>query len=445
MITLGGFIEGSVVIIWSILAPMGALLSGQLRQAIYWFFAFIFLVVISGFIQPLVVSDNNLPSQLVIFFFILNISTVSFITYLILNYFVKQKNKVVKLVHKNRELEVNQLQQEVRLRQSEKLATLGKLSAGIAHELNNPATAGLRGSKKLSEIIPDLEKSLIRLGQSNLSEGQYEIFNNFKDQILERTKDPKRLDPIERSDREQEIGLWLESKRIPDHGELSALLAPLDFKPNDLSKFADKFSSAQFPDVLLSLCHIFLSQNLLAEIGQGTGRITEIVKSLKSYSYQGTASIQSINVHEGLNDTLVMLRSQIKSGITVERQYDEDLPHIEARGNELNQVWTNIIDNAITAMNGKGTLKIKTFRQDNWIIVQISDTGHGIPEDVKNKIFDPFFTTKSPGEGTGLGLNISYNIVVEEHQGEFKVVSKPGETCFEVKLPIKDDVVEIQQ
>jgi signal transduction histidine kinase len=362
-----------------------------------------------------------------------------------LNYFVKQKNKVVKLVHKNRELEVNQLQQEVRLRQSEKLATLGKLSAGIAHELNNPATAGLRGSKKLSEIIPDLEKSLIRLGQSNLSEGQYEIFNNFKDQILERTKDPKRLDPIERSDREQEIGLWLESKRIPDHGELSALLAPLDFKPNDLSKFADKFSSAQFPDVLLSLCHIFLSQNLLAEIGQGTGRITEIVKSLKSYSYQGTASIQSINVHEGLNDTLVMLRSQIKSGITVERQYDEDLPHIEARGNELNQVWTNIIDNAITAMNGKGTLKIKTFRQDNWIIVQISDTGHGIPEDVKNKIFDPFFTTKSPGEGTGLGLNISYNIVVEEHQGEFKVVSKPGETCFEVKLPIKDDVVEIQQ
>jgi signal transduction histidine kinase len=177
---------------------------------------------------------------------------------------------------------------------------------------------------------------------------------------------------------------------------------------------------------------------LLEEIGQGTGRITEIVKSLKSYSYQDTVSIQSINIHEGLNDTLVMLRSQLKSGITVEREFDQHLPLIEAHGNELNQVWTNIIDNAITAMDGKGTLKIKTFRQDKWLVVQFSDTGHGIPKEVKEKIFDPFFTTKPPGEGTGLGLNISHNIIVEEHHGEFNVVSRPGETCFEVKIPLNN-------
>ena len=439
MISLGGYIEGSAVIIWSILAPMGALLSGQLRQAIYWFIAFVILVIVSGVLQPFVVSDNNLPSQLVIFFFILNISTVSFITYLILNYFVIQKNKAIKLVHKNRELEVNQLQQEVRLRQSEKLATLGRLSAGIAHELNNPATAGLRGSKKLQEAIPDLEKSLIRLGQLNLSKEQFNVYNNFKSEVIKRTSKSVQMDPLSRSDREQEIGSWLENKQMPDAWELSSLLAQLDFKTEDLSKFEANFSDSQFPDVLLSLCAIFVAQNLLAEIEQGTGRITEIVKSLKSYSYQDSDSIQLINIHEGLNDTLVMLRSQLKTGITVEQQYDETLPQIEARGNELNQVWTNIIDNAITAMEGKGTLKVKTYRQDDWIVVQISDTGHGIPKEVKERIFDPFFTTKAPGEGTGLGLNISHNIIVEEHQGEFNVVSKPGETCFEVKLPIKID------
>ena len=131
-----------------------------------------------------------------------------------------------------------------------------------------------------------------------------------------------------------------------------------------------------------------------------------------------------------------MLRSQLKKGIEVERDYEPDLPLIQARGPELNQVWTNIIDNAVTAMNGSGKLTIKTFKQDSWIVVQISDTGHGIPAEVQSRIFDPFFTTKLPGEGTGLGLNISHDIIVNRHHGKLNVVSKPGETCFEIRLPL---------
>ena len=439
MISLGGFIEGSVVIIWSILAPIGALLSGQIRQSIYWFMAFIFLVILSGILQPLIAVDNNLPAALIIFFFILNISTVSFITYLVLNYFVKQKNRVIKLVEKNRELEVNQLQQEVRLRQSEKLATLGRLSAGIAHELNNPAAAGLRGSNELLDIIPELENSLFRLGRLNLSDDQIDVIDNFKTKILETRMNPVYMDALSRSDLEQELAEWFELKGVKDCFDIAAILAQLNFTLNELSAFASNFTIEEFSEVILTISKTFLSRNLLDEISQGTGRITDIVKSLKSYSYQDNSSLKSINIHDGLNDTLVMLRSQIKSGITIEKEFDQNLPDIEARGNELNQVWTNILDNAITAIDGKGTIKIKTFQQDNWIVVQISDTGHGIPEDVKEKIFDPFFTTKPPGEGTGLGLNISHNIVVEEHHGHFNVVSRPGETCFEVKLPLKNE------
>jgi signal transduction histidine kinase len=250
------------------------------------------------------------------------------------------------------------------------------------------------------------------------------------------------MDPLTRSDREHELGSWLEDHDVTDAWEFASIIAQADYTLDDLSDFAKNFSEEQFPEVISSLSAIILSQNLLEEIGQGTGRITEIVKSLKSYSYQEKTPIQSLDIHDGLNDTLVMLRSQLKKGISVQRDYDQNLPLIDAYGNELNQVWTNIIDNAITAMNGKGIIKIKTFRDDDRVVVQISDTGHGIPGDVKAKIFDPFYTTKPPGEGTGLGLNISQNIIVEEHHGEINVVSKPGETCFEIKLPIKSEAAE---
>ena len=179
---------------------------------------------------------------------------------------------------------------------------------------------------------------------------------------------------------------------------------------------------------------------MLEEITQGTERITEIVRSLKSYSYMDKAKIQTVNIHEGINDTLVMLRNQLKDGIIVLKEFDENLPHIEVYGSELNQVWTNIIDNAISAMNGKGKITIKTFMEDACIVVQIQDTGVGIPKEIHSKVFDPFFTTKPPGEGTGLGLNISYNIIVKKHNGKINFHSGKEGTCFEIRLPLNNNV-----
>ena len=175
---------------------------------------------------------------------------------------------------------------------------------------------------------------------------------------------------------------------------------------------------------------------MLDEIAEGTKRISEIVRALKTYSYLDQAPVQNVNLHEGLENTLVMFRSRLKQGINVQRDYAADLPTIEAYGSELNQVWTNIIDNAIAAMNGQGEIILRTRREGGWVVVEITDSGPGIPPEIQAQVFDPFFTTKPPGEGTGLGLNISHNIVVQKHKGEIAVNSRPGQTTFQVRLPL---------
>ena len=180
---------------------------------------------------------------------------------------------------------------------------------------------------------------------------------------------------------------------------------------------------------------MFTIYSLISEISLGTGRIVEIVKALKTYTFLDRAPLQSVDIHESLDNTLIILKNKLKSGITVFRKYTKDLPHIQAYGGELSQVWTNIIDNAIDAMAGQGTLVLRTREEDPWVIVEIEDDGPGIPGKVQTKIFDPFFTTKPQGEGTGLGLNISRNIIVQRHQGEISVSSETGKTCFTVSLP----------
>jgi signal transduction histidine kinase len=218
--------------------------------------------------------------------------------------------------------------------------------------------------------------------------------------------------------------------------DLAPTLVNLGYDCERLTSLMADFTSSQFRAVIDWLNCTYVIYGLLDEIGLGAGRITEIVKALKGYTYLDQAPIQTVDIQEGLESTLVILRSKLKQGITVHREFAPDLPHIQAYGSELNQVWTNIIDNAIDAMDGVGEITLRTRVNGKWAIVEIEDNGPGIPEAIQPNLFDPFFTTKPPGKGTGLGLNISHNIVVQKHDGRIDVYSRPGSTRFEVRLPL---------
>ena len=207
-----------------------------------------------------------------------------------------------------------------------------------------------------------------------------------------------------------------------------------------LDQLAQTFSSEAAPAVAILASKSAGVSGLLAEIGQASGQISSIVGSLKTYSYLDQAPVQTIDVSEGVDSSLLMLRGKLKQGVTVHREYAENLPSIQAYGSELNQVWTNIIDNAVDAMNGYGELAVRIYSSDNDVIVELEDTGPGIPEEIQHKIFDSFFTTKEPGKGTGLGLDITYNIIVHKHRGNITVLSEPGKTCFQITLPIEGEL-----
>ena len=337
---------------------------------------------------------------------------------------------------KLRELELAYLQQEVMLRQSERLATLGRLSAGMAHELNNPAAVARQGAEQIRTSIAQLERAQFALGKAALSDDQQRVVAALEEEAERRVKTASELDPITRSDLEQEVEEWLDKHGVAEPWEHASILVGMGLCATELEDLTRSFDAAQTPLVVDYFGSKFTAYTLLQEIAHGTKRITEIVKALKGYSYMDQAPIQMVDVHDGLNDTLVMLSSKLRDGITVNLDFAADLPRLEAYGSELNQVWTNLIDNAIAAMDNKGSLDLKTYRDEDWIVVEIADNGSGIPTETQEKIFDPFFTTKAPGEGTGLGLSISHSIVVEKHEGQISVSSKPGNTRFTIKLPL---------
>jgi len=350
------------------------------------------------------------------------------------------RESTMELKIKNKELEstLNQLQEtQNQLIMQEKMVSLGKLSAGMAHELNNPASAAQRSADQLQSMFLKLQSSYRRLSALDLDKDKIQKVIALDRLVSKNSEKSLELNAVLRNELELKIDEWLESHKIDESWELAPSLVELGYDPQKLEELSADFTEKQFNVVVNWLGNIHNIYRLLSEIRLGTGRIGEIVKALKSYTYMDRAPIQMVDVHEGLNNTLIILNSKLKHGIKVNKEFSQNLANIHAYGSELNQVWTNIIDNAIDAMAGQGTLILRTRQEGSFIIIDIEDDGPGISNEIQASIFDPFFTTKAPGEGTGLGLNISRNIIEIKHGGQISVNSKPGKTIFTVKLPIE--------
>ena len=328
---------------------------------------------------------------------------------------------------------------EKMLGQREKLASLGTLAAGLAHELNNPAAAARRSASQLRQTINVWLNSRSEMNTLNLNSELDEVILRRLQEDIEQHDHLHQIypeDPIERSERESALEMWLEGYGMDDAWEFSPILAEFGWNPDKLAEWVVDFKDVQIPIVLRWLATGYLVHSLLDEIDNGTDRVTEIVKAVKSYTYLDEAPRKEGDLHEGLENTLIILKHKVKLGVTVKREYDRNLPKLEANGSELNQVWTNLIDNAIDAMDGNGILRIATRQEDDFLVVEIEDSGSGIPLDVQPHIFEPFYTTKEPGKGTGLGLHVSYSII-QKHRGKVQVESEPGKTKFIISLPLK--------
>lgn len=323
------------------------------------------------------------------------------------------------------------------LRQSEKMATLGTLAAGVAHELNNPAAAAMRGADQIRDALEKLQLAQLQLGGAQLDQAGTTRLLEMAAELMKAARSaPRMLDAVARSDRETALEEWLNAHDVEEPWEYAPLLVSQGFEPETLAELERNWNGAA-PAIAVWLARLWQLHSLVDEMSESTTRMSEIVKALKTYSYLGQAPIGPVDVIEGIESTLVMLRSRLKDGITVTREYEPDLPLIDGYGSELNQVWTNLIDNAADAMQLKGQLVIRVRQESGFICVEFEDSGQGMSDSVREHVFDPFFTTKPPGQGTGLGLSTSHNIVTRKHGGEISVQSRPGCTSFAVKLPIK--------
>jgi signal transduction histidine kinase len=318
----------------------------------------------------------------------------------------------------------------------EKLASLGKLSAGLAHELNNPAAAASRAASTLRSVIERRKLADAQLDEGNISKEARELLRTIEAKAVGAQAQVQPKNALELNDRTEELQAWLESHGVEDGWEVAPVLAEAGASIEHLEKLAEKFQGPLMGPALRRISAMLEISRLLTDIEHSTCRISELVKAIKEYSFMDQAQQQDVDISKGIESTLTMLTHKLKRGITVIRNYDPNLPRVPSYGSELNQVWTNLIDNAADAMKGEGELRIRTMREGDDVLVEFVDTGAGIPPEIQTKIFDPFFTTKPMGEGTGLGLDTVYRIV-RNHRGNVTFVSRPGYTCFRVRLPVK--------
>jgi signal transduction histidine kinase len=321
----------------------------------------------------------------------------------------------------------------------EKLVSLGTMAAGLAHELNNPASAARRAAAELREAATQVPSLACCLTKRQLSPDHAEALAQVQRELTSRPRPSVPLDPVAQSDREDAVTHWLKRHGMDDAWTFAAPLVTAGIDLAWLEEVAARFPPAAVVDVLRWIAGTLTLDELVQQVDQSTTRIAELVNAVKAYSYEGRAPLQEVDVHDGLESTLTMLSHKLK-GVTVTREYDRSLPRIQAYGHELNQVWTNLIDNAIDAVNAQGQIWIRTRQVDGQVVVDIQDNGLGIPMDIRSRLFEPFFTTKEVAKGTGLGLLISHRIVTDRHGSEIEFESQPGDTRFSVRLPITQRV-----
>lgn len=321
----------------------------------------------------------------------------------------------------------------------QRLAALGALSAGLMHELNNPAAAASRATAALRQRVAAMRMKLGKLAAGKVAPDRLVALLELQEEVIERAAKAPVMTAMQVSDLEDELGDWMEERRITAGWDIAPVFAQGGIDTDCLSELETRLASPELLDQAIHwIGYALETEQLMSDIEDATGRVSNLVHAAKQYSHVDRSAHQWIDVHVGLDSTLVMLGHKIGEGVRVVKDYDRSVPQIPAHPAELNQVWTNVIDNAIQAMDASGTLTIRTFREDDSLVVSVGDTGPGIPPEVRKRIFEPFFTTKPVGQGTGLGLDISYRIVVNGHGGDIGVRSEPGDTRFLIKLPFSE-------
>src|SRR3984893_6646442 len=318
--------------------------------------------------------------------------------------------------------------------QRERLAGLGKLSAGLAHEIHNPASAAKRATSQLRKILKKVKDASLELGRRDLTPAQKSEIEKLEAAFTAHDETP--LDPLAVSDLEEQVDSLFGSHGQNDLWQLAADLALKNIKPEVLESLFAALDAGTARAALVRIAASVEIGNLLNEIESSTSRISDLEGTIKEYTYMDQSPVQNVDIVKSLETTLIIMNHKLKRGVEVERDY-KAIPPVNSFGSELNQVWTNLIDNAIDAMGGKGVLRVRTFREDGCVVVEIRDNGPGISPDIKSHIFEPFFTTKGVGEGTGLGLDTVQRIV-KKHRGNIQVTSKPGDTSFQVWLPLAE-------